>query len=140
MSCQNKSPGSSGNAPESALLPPPRTMVSLAFLSILIISVTGFSFETKEFARYDIPNACCHFYAHRRIPYSLVVDFYETSSLCHKPGIIFLTHKGHEVCADPKSKWVQEYIFRLKQKQKTEEYHSQINHFYESIGLSPPEE
>ncbi|XP_036624054.1 C-C motif chemokine 3-like [Trichosurus vulpecula] len=97
MSCQNKSPGSSGNAPESALLPPPRTMVSLAFLSILIISITGFSFETKEFARYDIPNACCHFYAHRRIPYSLVVDFYETSSLCHKPGIIFLTHKGHEL-------------------------------------------
>nr|XP_020861365.1 C-C motif chemokine 3-like [Phascolarctos cinereus] len=115
-------------------------MVSLAVLFILIIPVPGFCFETEQSVKYDIPNACCHAYVRRQIPYSLVVDFYETSSHCLKPGIIFLTNKDHQVCANPRSEWVQLYIFSLKQKKKTEEYHSQIKHFYSSVKLSPPEE
>ncbi|XP_027717410.1 C-C motif chemokine 4 homolog [Vombatus ursinus] len=140
QSCQNKHTGNLGNAPESALLPSPRTMVSLTVFFILIILIPGFCFETEMFAKHDIPNACCHTYARRQIPYRLVVDFYETSSLCPKPGVIFLTNKGHQICANPRSEWVQSYIFSLKQKKKTEEYYSQIEHFYSSVELSPPEE
>ncbi|XP_072494217.1 uncharacterized protein [Notamacropus eugenii] len=140
QSCQNKHTGNSGSDPESTPLPPLRTMVSLVFLSILIILVPGFCFETTKYATHYVPNACCHSYTRRRIQYSLLVDFYETSSLCLKPGIIFLTNKGHQICANPKSEWVQEYIFRLKEKKKTEEYDSQRKHFYESIELSSLEE
>ncbi|XP_043859522.1 uncharacterized protein LOC122755267 [Dromiciops gliroides] len=148
---QNKHPESPECAPESALLPPPRTMVSLAVLSILIISIPGFSFETEKFgpvlyqaapndlfAVKHIPNACCHSYT-RQIRYSLVMDFYETSSQCLKPGIIFLTNRGRQICADPRKEWVQVYMFSLKQKKKTEEYRSQRKHFYTSVELSLPE-
>ncbi|XP_068945296.1 C-C motif chemokine 4 homolog [Petaurus breviceps papuanus] len=115
-------------------------MVSLTFLSILIILIPGFCFETKNFARYNIPNACCHSYTRRQIPYSRVVDFYETSSFCLKSSIIFITNQGRQVCANPRNEWVQVYIFRLKQKEKTKEYPSYINHFYKNVELSPPEE
>ncbi|XP_043824820.1 C-C motif chemokine 3-like [Dromiciops gliroides] len=112
-------------------------MVSLAVLSILIVSIPGFSFETEKFVKH-IPNACCHSYT-RQIRYSLVMDFYETSSQCLKPGIIFLTNRGRQICANPRKEWVQVYMFSLKQKKKTEEYRSQRKHFYTSVELSVPE-
>ncbi|XP_056675417.1 C-C motif chemokine 4-like [Monodelphis domestica] len=98
-------------------------MVPLAILFILIISVPGFCFESKFGTKglgYDIPTSCCHSYTHHRLPYHLIVDFYETSSLCLKPAIVFLTSKGRQICANPKYEWVQRYILLLKQKIRTE--------------------
>uniref|UniRef100_K7E609 C-C motif chemokine 5 n=1 Tax=Monodelphis domestica TaxID=13616 RepID=K7E609_MONDO len=81
----------------------------------LLLSVSG----TKGLG-YDIPTSCCHSYTHHRLPYHLIVDFYETSSLCLKPAIVFLTSKGRQICANPKYEWVQRYILLLKQKIRTE--------------------
>uniref|UniRef100_A0A8C3W951 C-C motif chemokine n=1 Tax=Catagonus wagneri TaxID=51154 RepID=A0A8C3W951_9CETA len=61
-----------------------------------------------------IPAECCLIYATRRIPRKFVDDYYETSSSCSKPGIIFHTKRGRKVCADPKEPWVQEYITVLE--------------------------
>ncbi|XP_051848412.1 C-C motif chemokine 3-like isoform X2 [Antechinus flavipes] len=73
-------------------------MISLAVFSILIISIPGFGFESETYGRYDIPQSCCHSYSLRKIPYKIVTDFYETSSLCHKPGVmeLLLERKGRE--------------------------------------------
>ncbi|XP_037348746.1 C-C motif chemokine 3-like [Talpa occidentalis] len=58
----------------------------------------------------DTPTACCFSYALRQIPRKFIVDYFETSSQCSKPGVIFQTKKNREVCANPSDGWVQEYI------------------------------
>ncbi|XP_051848411.1 C-C motif chemokine 3-like isoform X1 [Antechinus flavipes] len=115
-------------------------MISLAVFSILIISIPGFGFESETYGRYDIPQSCCHSYSLRKIPYKIVTDFYETSSLCHKPGVIFITQKGFQICANPSNEWVQKYMFKLKQKKNIEDDNSQMIHLNKSVEHSPTEE
>ncbi|XP_012504115.1 PREDICTED: C-C motif chemokine 3-like [Propithecus coquereli] len=62
----------------------------------------------------DTPTACCFSYTSRQIPRKLVVDYFETSSQCSKPGVIFLTRRDRQTCADPSEAWVQEYITDLE--------------------------
>ncbi|XP_074044996.1 C-C motif chemokine 4-like [Macrotis lagotis] len=78
-------------------------MASLVVLSILIILVPGFCFEVmKEVTgTYNIPNACCFQYSYRKI--RNVVDCYETSSHCPKPGIICMNKRGQEICIHPRN-------------------------------------
>uniref|UniRef100_A0A4W2E860 C-C motif chemokine n=1 Tax=Bos indicus x Bos taurus TaxID=30522 RepID=A0A4W2E860_BOBOX len=60
------------------------------------------------------PTDCCFSFVSRQIPRKFVDDYYETSSQCSKPGIIFKTKRGRQVCADPSEDWVQEYIIDLE--------------------------
>ncbi|XP_075415378.1 C-C motif chemokine 3-like [Tenrec ecaudatus] len=62
----------------------------------------------------DTPSACCFAYASRKIQRKFVVDYYETNSLCSEPGIIFITKKNRQVCANPSEAWVQEYVTSLE--------------------------
>ncbi|KAI5932909.1 C-C motif chemokine 3-like [Manis javanica] len=62
----------------------------------------------------DTPTACCFSYISRQIPRKFIADYFETSSQCSKPGVIFTTKRGREVCADPSETWVQEYIADLE--------------------------
>ncbi|KAM8943122.1 C-C motif chemokine 3 [Lycaon pictus] len=64
----------------------------------------------------DTPIACCFSYVSKQIPRKFVVDCFETSSQCSKPGIIFETRKGRQACANPSEAWVQEYVADLKLK------------------------
>ncbi|XP_038183919.1 C-C motif chemokine 3 [Arvicola amphibius] len=61
----------------------------------------------------DTPTSCCFSYS-RQIDRRFIVDYFETSSLCSQPGVIFLTKRNRQVCADPKETWVQEYITDLE--------------------------
>ncbi|NXY71204.1 CCL3 protein, partial [Glareola pratincola] len=54
--------------------------------------------------------ACCFSYQQRRIPRSLIAAAYVTSSSCAQPGVILVTKKKKELCADPQVPWVQEYL------------------------------
>ncbi|XP_008566298.1 PREDICTED: C-C motif chemokine 3-like [Galeopterus variegatus] len=62
----------------------------------------------------DTPTACCCFYISRQIPRKFVDDYYDTGSPCSKPGVIFQTKRGQQVCADPSEAWVQEYVTDLE--------------------------
>ncbi|XP_043758927.1 C-C motif chemokine 3-like [Cervus elaphus] len=62
----------------------------------------------------DTPTACCFSYTARQLPRKFVANYYETSSQCSKPGIIFQTKRGRELCADPNEDWVQKYITDLE--------------------------
>ncbi|XP_032285189.1 C-C motif chemokine 15 isoform X4 [Halichoerus grypus] len=46
------------------------------------------------------PSDCCPDYK-RKIRCANMKDFFETSSGCSRPGVIFLTKKERLVCADP---------------------------------------
>uniref|UniRef100_A0A8C9UUR0 C-C motif chemokine n=1 Tax=Spermophilus dauricus TaxID=99837 RepID=A0A8C9UUR0_SPEDA len=62
----------------------------------------------------DSPTACCFSYVARQIQRKFIEDYLETSSQCSQPGVIFLTKRGREVCADPSENWVQEYVTDLE--------------------------
>ncbi|XP_023052051.2 C-C motif chemokine 18 [Piliocolobus tephrosceles] len=57
---------------------------------------------------------CCLVYTSRQIPQKFIVDYSETSPQCTKPGVILLTKRRRQICADPNKKWVQKYISDLK--------------------------
>ncbi|XP_036623595.1 C-C motif chemokine 4-like [Trichosurus vulpecula] len=87
---------------------------SLAIFSVLIMA-TAFCYQVSSLTvGSDTPTACCFSYTSRKIPRAFVVDFYETSSQCSQPAIIFLTKRGHQACANPKEPWVQKYVKELK--------------------------
>ncbi|XP_036926142.1 C-C motif chemokine 3-like [Sturnira hondurensis] len=62
----------------------------------------------------DTPTACCFSYVSRPIPHQFIAKYFETSGQCSNPGIIFLTKRGREVCANPSEAWVQEYIANME--------------------------
>ncbi|XP_074119624.1 C-C motif chemokine 3-like [Sminthopsis crassicaudata] len=85
-------------------------MISLPVLSIFLISISGLFWGSTA----DIPpSRCCFKYIQRMIPKKLVVGYYYTSQMCHDSAIVFLTKRGHHVCADLQDKWVQEYVTGL---------------------------
>ncbi|XP_025707052.1 C-C motif chemokine 3 [Callorhinus ursinus] len=62
----------------------------------------------------DTPTACCFSYVSKQITRKFIVDYFETSSQCSKPGVIFQTRKGRQACANPSEAWVQEYVTDLE--------------------------
>uniref|UniRef100_A0A8D2CQ89 C-C motif chemokine n=1 Tax=Sciurus vulgaris TaxID=55149 RepID=A0A8D2CQ89_SCIVU len=62
----------------------------------------------------DTPTACCFSFVSRQIPRKFIADYFETSSQCSQPGVIFLTKRGRQVCADPSEAWVEEYVADLE--------------------------
>ncbi|KAF3816698.1 hypothetical protein GH733_014046 [Mirounga leonina] len=62
----------------------------------------------------DPPTACCFSYTLRQLPRNFVTDYFETSSLCSQPAVVFQTKRGRQVCANPSEPWVQEYMNDLE--------------------------
>ncbi|KAB1266428.1 C-C motif chemokine 14 [Camelus dromedarius] len=60
------------------------------------------------------PAECCFTYVTRAIPRWRILGYYESSSQCVNPGIVFITKKGHVICANPRDDWVQDYIQELE--------------------------
>ncbi|OPJ79413.1 C-C motif chemokine 4-like protein precursor [Patagioenas fasciata monilis] len=86
--------------------------VSVAALTLLI---AAFCYQTSSAPLgSDPPISCCFSYTSRQLPRSFVVEYYETSSQCSKPGVVFVTKKSREVCANPEEEWVQEYMSDLE--------------------------
>ncbi|KAF4012067.1 hypothetical protein G4228_004073 [Cervus hanglu yarkandensis] len=85
-----------------------------AALAVLLLT-TALSAHTCSASLGSItPTDCCFSFVSRQIPRKLVDDYYETSSQCSQPGVIFKTKRGRQVCADPSEDWVQEYITDLE--------------------------
>ncbi|NXD86421.1 CCL3 protein, partial [Halcyon senegalensis] len=57
-----------------------------------------------------VPTTCCFRYQQRIIPRSLLTSAYTTSSSCPNPGVILVTKKKKELCADPQAPWVQAHL------------------------------
>ncbi|XP_023052044.1 C-C motif chemokine 14 [Piliocolobus tephrosceles] len=58
---------------------------------------------------------CCLNYTTHKIPHQRIMDYYETNSQCSKPGIVFITKRGHSICTNPRDKWVQDYIKHMEE-------------------------
>uniref|UniRef100_A0A8C0G9N5 C-C motif chemokine n=1 Tax=Chelonoidis abingdonii TaxID=106734 RepID=A0A8C0G9N5_CHEAB len=75
---------------------------------------TGLNSSLSLAVGSDPPTACCFSYTARKIPRNFVKDYYSTSSMCSQPGIVFITKRGRELCANPSESWVEEYVADLE--------------------------
>ncbi|XP_071621773.1 C-C motif chemokine 3-like [Heliangelus exortis] len=57
-----------------------------------------------------VPTNCCVTYEPRPVPRGLIASVYITSSSCTQPGVILVTKKKKNLCADPRMPWVQAYL------------------------------
>ncbi|XP_015264623.1 PREDICTED: C-C motif chemokine 4-like [Gekko japonicus] len=62
----------------------------------------------------DPPTSCCFSYALRKIPRNLLESYYETSSRCSQPAVVFITKKGRNICANPTEQWVSDHVTYLE--------------------------
>ncbi|KAM5273452.1 C-C motif chemokine 3-like 1 [Ctenodactylus gundi] len=86
----------------------------VAAFTVLILTETLFFQTCSASLVADTPTACCFSFLSRKIPRKFVNDYFEASSQCPKPAVIFQTKRGRQVCADPNEDWVQEYISDLE--------------------------
>uniref|UniRef100_A0A8C7EEU1 C-C motif chemokine 3-like n=1 Tax=Nothoprocta perdicaria TaxID=30464 RepID=A0A8C7EEU1_NOTPE len=64
-----------------------------------------------------VPTSCCLSYHSRPVPRGLIASAYVTSSSCTQPGVIFVTKKKQEICADPQAPWVRAHLKHFQKKQ-----------------------
>ncbi|XP_037348680.1 uncharacterized protein LOC119231123 isoform X2 [Talpa occidentalis] len=53
---------------------------------------------------------CCFGYINRVLPRNHIQEYFYTSSKCSMPAVVFVTRKKRQVCANPDSSWVKDYI------------------------------
>ncbi|XP_068946026.1 C-C motif chemokine 13-like [Petaurus breviceps papuanus] len=59
------------------------------------------------------PENCCFAFTSRKIPLKLLVSYKNTSSICSKEAVIFVTKGGLNICANTKDQWVQDLVKKL---------------------------
>uniref|UniRef100_A0A493TMG1 Chemokine interleukin-8-like domain-containing protein n=1 Tax=Anas platyrhynchos platyrhynchos TaxID=8840 RepID=A0A493TMG1_ANAPP len=59
---------------------------------------------------------CCFSYQQRPVPRSLIASAYITSTSCSQPGVVLVTTKGREICADPQAAWVKAHLKHFEKK------------------------
>uniref|UniRef100_A0A8D2K409 Chemokine interleukin-8-like domain-containing protein n=2 Tax=Theropithecus gelada TaxID=9565 RepID=A0A8D2K409_THEGE len=74
--------------------------VSTAALAVLLCTVALCNQISATFAA-DTPTSCCFSYISRHIPQNFIVDYFETSSQCSKPGVILEERDRKEEAAGP---------------------------------------
>ncbi|XP_028355420.1 C-C motif chemokine 14 [Physeter macrocephalus] len=91
------------------------SMAAISLLLLVLITVAlGSKIESYSGGPYH-PTECCFSYMIRAVRRQRISSYYETSSQCSKPGIVFITKKGHYICANPSDDWVQAYIKELEE-------------------------
>ncbi|NWS21737.1 CCL3 protein, partial [Pachyramphus minor] len=58
--------------------------------------------------------SCCFNYLSRAVPHRMITSAYRTSNICPQPAVILVTRKGRMLCADPETRWVQQYLKDLE--------------------------
>ncbi|XP_074046480.1 C-C motif chemokine 4-like isoform X2 [Macrotis lagotis] len=87
--------------------------VSLPAFSILMVMAFSSLASSESVDSYP-PISCCFAYVSQQISRKVIIDYYETSSMCFQPAVVFLTKSGHQICANPNDNWVQNYVNYLE--------------------------
>ncbi|XP_010221447.1 PREDICTED: C-C motif chemokine 3-like [Tinamus guttatus] len=86
---------------------------SLALVSLLL----GALWTEAQGKTYGVPTSCCFSYQSKPVPRGIIASAYVTSSSCTQPGVIFVTKKKQEICADPQVPWVRAHLKHFHKKQ-----------------------
>ncbi|KAM4701715.1 C-C motif chemokine 5-like [Discoglossus pictus] len=89
-----------------------------AGLVILFIPVTLAFYHVAHSAPVgsDV-TPCCFSYLPKPIPRKHVTDYFYTSGRCSQPAVVFVTRKKRNLCTNPDTKWVKEYVNFLEMKE-----------------------
>uniref|UniRef100_A0A3P8TG64 C-C motif chemokine n=1 Tax=Amphiprion percula TaxID=161767 RepID=A0A3P8TG64_AMPPE len=75
---------------------------------ILLLCVLGAAMLSTVTCDNSIgPDNCCFTFYPRRIKKDLIVRYYMADNRCAKPGVILVTQKSRNICADPSLSWVE---------------------------------
>ncbi|XP_048222395.1 C-C motif chemokine 14-like isoform X1 [Perognathus longimembris pacificus] len=89
-------------------------MATISFLLLFLISTSlEFKAESSSSRGPYHPAECCFHYITHAIPHQRVTRYYETTSECSRPGVIFITKRNQPICANPENEWVQDLIKEL---------------------------
>uniref|UniRef100_A0A8C6C6A1 C-C motif chemokine 4 n=2 Tax=Monodon monoceros TaxID=40151 RepID=A0A8C6C6A1_MONMO len=61
----------------------------MAVLSFLVLAAAFCPLALSAPMGSDPPTACCFSYTLRKLPRNFVIDYYETSSLCSQPAVVY---------------------------------------------------
>ncbi|XP_054445234.1 C-C motif chemokine 26 [Pteronotus mesoamericanus] len=86
---------------------------TLALLVFILSVHLGAATRGSNVAKY-----CCFQFTQKTLPWRFVQSYEYTRNSCPQQAVIFTTKRGQKVCAQPKEKWVQRYVFLLKAQQQ----------------------
>ncbi|XP_053458582.1 C-C motif chemokine 22 [Nycticebus coucang] len=87
--------------------------LQISLLTALVLMVVLQATEAGPYAANVEDSICCRDYVQWPLPLRMVQTFYWTSDSCRRPGVVLLTPKNRQICADPRLSWVRKIIKRL---------------------------
>ncbi|XP_004690591.1 PREDICTED: C-C motif chemokine 22 [Condylura cristata] len=86
---------------------------SLGLAALVLLVMVLQATEAGPYGANVEDSICCRDYMRRPLPLRVVKDVYWTSGSCQRPGVVLVTFKKLEVCADPKHLWVKRILQKL---------------------------
>ncbi|XP_021271776.1 C-C motif chemokine 3-like [Numida meleagris] len=83
---------------------------SAAALAALLLLALCSSAVARLCESDGVPTTCCFTYIQDPVPLNLIASAFRSSSKCRLPGVILVTKKGREICANPEESWVQKRL------------------------------
>nr|XP_010965605.1 C-C motif chemokine 22 [Camelus bactrianus] len=80
---------------------------------ILLAMILQATEAGEVFAANVEDSICCRDYIRHPLPPRVVKYYYWTSDSCRRPGVVLLTVRDREICADPRLPWVKKILHRL---------------------------
>ncbi|XP_027725406.1 C-C motif chemokine 22 [Vombatus ursinus] len=87
--------------------------------TLLVALILGSSLPFTQAGPYGVnmeSSICCKDFVSFPLPLKVLTRFFFTSNNCRKHGVILLTMKNRQICADPQKAWVKHAIMALKKK------------------------
>ncbi|KAL1784801.1 C-C motif chemokine 22 [Sigmodon hispidus] len=91
-------------------------MASLRIPLLVALILLAVALQTSDAGPYGAnveDSTCCQNYIRYPLPSRVVKDFFWTSKSCRKPGVVLLTLKNLDICADPRLPWVKRILRKL---------------------------
>ncbi|XP_031192853.1 C-C motif chemokine 22 [Mastomys coucha] len=91
-------------------------MASLQVPLLVALVLLAAAIQTSDAGPYGAnveDSICCQDYIRHPLPPRLVKEFFWTSKSCRKPGVVLVTIKNRDICADPKQGWVKKLLRKL---------------------------